>query len=88
LRQNGSAELLCPDGVPRHHVKHIRKRKQGQYAGVPRQIVFLNGPSQRVPGQIPVLISPRRSLGDLVPIRRSGQNLRKQRIGIQRDSCN
>jgi len=58
------------------------------YAGVPPQIVFLNGSCQCIAGQIPVLIGLRRSFRNLFPIRRAGQNLRQQRIGVQRDPRN
>ncbi len=67
LNEDGVAEVAGPLWVARHHIEDGGKGQEGEDAGVPGELVSLNGLSKRVSGQVRVLLGPGCGVRDLLP---------------------
>jgi len=83
LREEGVAELLRPVELLVHHRQHVGKRDQRFHARVPG--FFLDGLRDRIAFDVGMLLLPARRLHDFQRIGRGHEDLREQRIRIQRD---
>ncbi len=86
LNENGVAESAGPLGVAGHHVENGGEGEEGEDAGVPREIVGLDGLGEGVAGEVGVLLGPGGGVGNLLPKRGGGENLGEERIGIEGDA--
>ena len=85
LRQKGVTQLRGPIHVRSHHLQHRWKRNQRLHAGIPRKMVFGNGSGQVVPSEVVMLVRLFGGVGNLIRIRRRGEDLCKQRVRIKRN---
>ncbi len=85
VRQHSIAEIFSPRPVAIHAVQHRVKRKQRDHAGIPRQVVFVDGARERIAGEITVRPRSAIRIGNLVGESRRCQNLGEEWIGIQSD---
>ena len=85
LREEGVAQLLRPVELLVHHRQHVRKRDQRLHGRIPGLLLHLlrNG----VALDLRMLLGPARGLHDLERIGRGHEDLRQQRVRIQRDGC-
>jgi len=76
LAEDGVAEGAGPLRVAGHHVEDVGERQEGEDAGVPGEIVGLDGLGEGVAGHEAVLLGPGGGVGDLVPEGGGGEDLR------------
>jgi hypothetical protein len=81
--QKRIADSLRPVELFAHHGEHLRKIHQRFYARVP--VLFLKSGSERVTLKTGVLSCPAFGQRDFQGIGRSHQDLRYQRVRVQRD---
>lgn len=86
LAEDGVAEGTGPLWVASHRVEDVREGQEGEDAGVPGEIVGLDGLGEGVAGHEAVLLGPGGGIGDLVPEGGCGEDLREERIGIEGDA--
>lgn len=77
------AQLRGPRGIARQVIQHAGKLRQRLHRRIPRHRIGRRG--KLIRGQAPILIQPAIRVGHLVRIRRPGQDLRHQRIRVERD---
>ncbi len=66
LSENGVAQLAGPAWVLRHHVEDRREGQQRENAGVEVEIVSLDGRTERIAGNVGMLVGPVGGVGDFV----------------------
>jgi hypothetical protein len=86
LVEDGVAESAGPLGVVCHRVEDAGEGQEGENAGIPGEIVGLDGLGEGVAGEVIVQLCPGGGVGDLVPESGRGEDLREQRIGIKCDA--
>ena len=77
------ADLLGPFELAVHHRQDLREGDQRRDAGVPALV--LDGSQRGIAREIGIVLGPARRLDDFQRIGRRHQDLRQQRIGIERD---
>ena len=85
LNENGVAERAGPGGVTGHHVEDGGKGQQGEDAGVPGEIVGLDGLGERVAGEVGVVLGPGGCVGNLLPESCGGEDLGEKRVRVESD---
>jgi hypothetical protein len=83
LSQESFTQPLCPGRLLSHHVEDLRKRRQRLHAQVP--VHFVQGVVERVPLEVRVGLQPAVGFHNLIRIRRGYEDLREQRIRIERN---
>jgi hypothetical protein len=86
LAEDGVAESAGPLGVACHYLEDAGEGQEGENAGIPREIVSLDGLGEGVAGEIVVQLGPGGGVGDLVPESGGGEDLGEQWVGIEGDS--
>jgi hypothetical protein len=86
LRQECVPQIRGPLDIAGHTLHHVWKLYQCLYAGVPR--LLCHGVCQRFAFQILIVIHPLLKLNYFQWIGRSGESLRQERVGVQRDRRN
>jgi hypothetical protein len=86
LAEDGVAEGAGPLWVASHRVEDIGEGQEGEDAGVPGEIVGLDGLGEGIAGHEAVLLGPGGGVGNFVPEGGGGEDLREERVGIEGDA--
>ena len=86
LDEDCVAESAGPLRIARHHVEDGGKGQEGEEAGVPGEVVGLDGLGEGVAGEVGVLLGPGGGVGNLLPEGGGGEDLGEERIGIEGDA--
>lgn len=86
LAEDGVAERAGPLGVAGHHVEDVREGEQGEDAGIPGEVIGLDGLGEGVASHEAMLLGPGGGVGDLVPKGGGGEDLGEERVWIEGDA--